>query len=238
MTDPWYPGQAPPPISRRRAPSLVTWEALGSAAVSNCPYRHGRGRENALWRTLIADAAGSRALSYEHKAFYDVWCDDVGWTPKGKTGSVAESCSKGVWETIAEDHDIASNRAWFRHYLDVARHYNRFPDDETINSFIKITKYVRKLASAYADFTKRIHKACANRALFVTEKGYIGLAPWNACKGDVVAILPGGKTPYLLRPCISRPSYTFIGETYVHGLMEGEAMDPEAIPAIQDIDIV
>jgi hypothetical protein len=143
-----------------------------------------------------------------------------------------------VRETIAENNEAGSNRAWFQHYLDVARRYNRFPDDEIIDSLIKITKYQKKLGSAYADFTKRIHKACANRALFVTQNGYIGLAPWNACKGDVVAILSGGKTPYLLRPCIPGPSYTFVGEIYVHGLMEGEAMDPAASPMIHGIDIV
>ena len=61
INDAWYPGQASPPISRKRAPSLAIWETLGSAAVSSCPYHRGRGRENALWRTFIADAAGSRA---------------------------------------------------------------------------------------------------------------------------------------------------------------------------------
>ena len=169
-----------------------------------------------------------------------MWCDDVGWTPKGKTGSVAETCVKGLWETIEENEIAGSKRAWFDNYLDVAGRYgySRLPDEDTINSFVKFTKYRKNLNSAYADFTKRIHKACANRALLVTAKRYIGLAPWNARKGDIVTILLGGDTPYLLRPCISEPLYNLVGETYVHGLMEGEAMDPEASTTIQYIDIV
>lgn len=238
IADPWFPGQEPPPISRARAPLLAIWEALGSAAVSNCPYQHGRGREHALWRTFIADAAGSRAVPYEHKILYDVWCDKVGWTPKGKTSSVADTCLKGVWETIQEKDAAGSQRAWHKHYVDVAGQYNKLPDDETTDSIAKSFEYHRKLSRDYAELTKRIHKACANRALFVTAKGYIGLAPWNACEGDVVAILLGGKTPYLLRPCHSGPAYEFVGETYLHGLMEGEAMDPATSSTVLHIDIV
>lgn len=103
--------------------------------------------------------------------------------------------------------------------------------EDVTDSFVKMFKYQKKAASAYAEFTKRIFKACANRRLFVTGKGYIGLAPWNAREGDVVAVLLGGKMPYLLRPRGSDcTDYTFVGETYVHGLMEGEAMDPDTDP--------
>jgi hypothetical protein len=39
----------------------------------------------------------------------------------------------------------------------------------------------------------------------------------------VVCVLYGGQTPFILRPKVER--YQFIGECYVHGIMEGEALD-------------
>ena len=44
-------------------------------------------------------------------------------------------------------------------------------------------------------------------------------------KGDVVCILLGCSVPVLLRPSTDQKScYEVVGESYVHGVMEGEAM--------------
>ncbi|KAK5215057.1 hypothetical protein LTR96_011387 [Exophiala xenobiotica] len=61
------------------------------------------------------------------------------------------------------------------------------------------------------------------RSFFVTKKGYFGLAPPDARKKDVIAILFGSKVPLVLR---SQADGTFvlIGETHVQGLMDGEAV--------------
>lgn len=44
--------------------------------------------------------------------------------------------------------------------------------------------------------------------------------------GDLVAILFGLHVPYILKPLSDRPEdgYEFIGEAYVHGAMNGEAV--------------
>ncbi|EOA86522.1 hypothetical protein ACJQWK_08803 [Exserohilum turcicum] len=72
-----------------------------------------------------------------------------------------------------------------------------------------------------------IEDACSNRRFFVTTKGRFGLGPWNMQKGDVVGILLGGKTPFVLRGCgsksLSRHNsmgyHRLIGEAFVEGLM-------------------
>jgi hypothetical protein len=53
-------------------------------------------------------------------------------------------------------------------------------------------------------------------------KGNIGLVPTNAKVGDVVAVFTGGLIPIILRP--ESGHYTFVGDAYVHGIMDGEAM--------------
>ncbi|KAI8943629.1 hypothetical protein NX059_001614 [Plenodomus lindquistii] len=59
---------------------------------------------------------------------------------------------------------------------------------------------------------------------------YFGLAPPNTNVGDRVCILYGCSVPCILRPrnfdasSLPSQSYTFVGEAYVHGQMDGEAI--------------
>lgn len=76
----------------------------------------------------------------------------------------------------------------------------------------------------YGLYVKRIHKVCAHRAYFVTHRGYIGLAPWNAKLGDMVFVLKGGKTPFILRRELMDDGCSLVGESYVYGIAGGEAL--------------
>jgi hypothetical protein len=61
-----------------------------------------------------------------------------------------------------------------------------------------------------------------HRQFFITKNHRIGLAPLHAQKGDVVCLLLGGEVPLLLRE--AGDEYEFVGECYVHGLMNGEGL--------------
>ena len=61
------------------------------------------------------------------------------------------------------------------------------------------------------------------RRLFTTEKGYLGMGPWNMEKDDVVFLVPGADAPIVLRPV--KDKWKLIGEAYIHGIMRGEATD-------------
>ena len=64
----------------------------------------------------------------------------------------------------------------------------------------------------------------AGRVLICTSKGYIGLAPESTQKGDAVVILSGCSYPVVLRDVGLGQGWKVIGEMYVRGLMEGEAV--------------
>lgn len=51
---------------------------------------------------------------------------------------------------------------------------------------------------------------------------------------DTVAILYGGKMPYILRPIKEDGSYLFVGECYVRGMMRGEMME-SLFPRFSDV---
>ena len=66
-----------------------------------------------------------------------------------------------------------------------------------------------------------------NRQFCVTKKGYMGWAPPAAKPGDRICIFFGGQVPYVVRP--KGKAYEFLGEAYVHGIMNGEALSMEGI---------
>jgi len=59
------------------------------------------------------------------------------------------------------------------------------------------------------------------RKFFLTTSGWMGLCP-DWIKDDVVCLLLGGHVPFVR--CPDGEKYQFIGESYVHGAMDGEAM--------------
>lgn len=73
-----------------------------------------------------------------------------------------------------------------------------------------------------------IHSVCA-RALVLTKKGYLGLGPTNAQIGDLVCILYGCSVPVIIRKY--GQDHRFVGESYIHGLMDGAAVDQ---PSLRD----
>ncbi|KAF3761983.1 hypothetical protein M406DRAFT_104393 [Cryphonectria parasitica EP155] len=66
------------------------------------------------------------------------------------------------------------------------------------------------------------------RRLFSAGQGDFGLGPANTMIGDVVAVLYGGRFPFILRRAPGRNTYTLVGYAYVQGIMDGEALSGAA----------
>jgi len=64
---------------------------------------------------------------------------------------------------------------------------------------------------------------CTDRQLAITVDNLIGLVSVAARVDDEIYVLAGGSVLYVLRP--QQDCFQFIGECYVHGLMNGEALD-------------
>jgi hypothetical protein len=75
----------------------------------------------------------------------------------------------------------------------------------------------------------------AGRAFFISEKGYMGIGPWDIEAGDVIVVLLGARTPFVLRPHpeAGPRSYRMVGDCYVDGFMNGQAL---RLPGIQTTD--
>jgi hypothetical protein len=66
-----------------------------------------------------------------------------------------------------------------------------------------------------------IRDTMSRRKFLATEIGVTGMGPETSLPGDEVWILPGAGVPILLRPT-SEQAKVVVGETYIHGMMNGE----------------
>lgn len=92
----------------------------------------------------------------------------------------------------------------------------------------RATRLVDFSADPVRSYYVLVRLTCAGKRMFVTKKGYIGLGHSVVQPGDHVAILIGAERPFVVRPVHSgreRTEYTLHGSCYVHGIMDGEAVE-------------
>lgn len=82
------------------------------------------------------------------------------------------------------------------------------------------------------DIGRSILCATTRRRMFITDTGYMGLTHRSNLRGDEIWVLMGADMPVILHPVstetLDQPSqcraFEFRGESYVHGIMDGEAL--------------
>ena len=96
------------------------------------------------------------------------------------------------------------------------------------------TDKIPKSSSEY-DYTEvycRVERTMQGRRIMFTEKGFMGWAPdniWGSSDdqvrlGDLVCIIFGCSTPIIVRPPKTGTYFQVLGEGYVEGCMDGQAM--------------
>ncbi|KAF2629377.1 hypothetical protein BU25DRAFT_389536 [Macroventuria anomochaeta] len=76
-----------------------------------------------------------------------------------------------------------------------------------------------------------------NQTFFITKSGYIGIGPPQIKPGDQVWVFNGGNVPFVMRKIKKEaedcPQLALVGDAYVHGIMDGEALNDE--PHVQTV---
>ena len=165
---------------------------------------------SALWRTLISDQDHEQ---FKTKDLAVMWKDlsDV------KNQSLDINDLNAVWtawinkRTNREGLNAYSLRDW---KASIATYSNKaIPEEYQLLLIYKET----------LDITIK------GRKLFYTREGDMGLGPHAMMPGDYICLLPGGRTPYVLRKKSGTGQYELVGECYCHTLMEDaklEASEP------------
>jgi Heterokaryon incompatibility protein (HET) len=230
----------------------ATSEVAGSslepylAFTLRCPKTdlNGQNRVEVLWRTLIWDfglSGNQHPASDDCSKSFRFWlllhiCKSI--QEKVRTGTSRSECllsmnklvelalsdSTGLIPRLCEIRTTCDDNGVLEDGLDT----DRLPPPNVLfcrsDSVLPITSS-SEFASATSD------SFMSNTRIYRTRKGYVGLGPFSTRKGDVVVIAAGGKIPFLLRPVESQEElrHQLMGETYVHGIMHGEAVRSSGI---------
>lgn len=68
-----------------------------------------------------------------------------------------------------------------------------------------------------------VNRVTYGRRMFWTDRGYLGIGPASMAEHDIICLFFGGQVLYVLRDA-GLGVYECVGECYVHGLMDGEAL--------------
>jgi hypothetical protein len=117
-------------------------------------------------------------------------------------------------------------QAWFKTLSPVkklmAAGLNRLP---RVFKALGFLGYTISTWHGFGDFSSYLTQVY-DRRLGGTARRYLCLLPLHAQVGDQIAILKGGRVPVVLRP-LGDGYVQFIGEAYIHGIMDGEAFREE-----------
>jgi hypothetical protein len=129
---------------------------------------------------------------------------------------------------------------YFSHRIDHGYRRPYFPlvwsqlgDTSEVPADADITETFR--ISVGVGFVRHVDRMMIGRKAFRTSHGMIGICPETVREGDCVAILLGANVPMVLRPLEggrvgdgdrdgNTKEWRLIGESYVHGMMDGEAL--------------
>ncbi|RYO95986.1 hypothetical protein DL765_011724 [Monosporascus sp. GIB2] len=128
-----------------------------------------------------------------------------------------------LWRTLVADRGPGGTPApaWYHR----ACHYwlNYAGGDDITYQMLKAGKH----SSMAVQYLMRVRSVIWSRRLFTIKywngRTLYGLAPRETDEGDFVCILDGCSVPVMLRD--NRDHWTLVGECFVYGIMDGEAID-------------
>ncbi|KAN0090561.1 HET domain containing protein [Hyaloscypha variabilis] len=150
--------------------------------------------------------------------------------PKTPVPALREERMQEIADSFAEDYRQFASNHGEHSYTTPPRSSHWFYHNQDLVAFGKsIKQWVLEYTSPTTSnispggfFDYRSSRHWYSRRLFTTVAGNVGLGG-NLCRpGDLICILLGCSTPIVLRP--KQLAFQLIGEAYVHGSMDGEAM--------------
>jgi len=143
-----------------------------------------------------------------------------GWT--GIENNI-HSVPDKLWRTLIADRDSEGQipPRWYQRVclrcLELA--------DTFSNGDLNVAQLLQEDSEMLRIYLTRVRNVTWNRKFFTSEKGdLLGLCPAAARQGDLVCVLYGCSVPVILRQHEDDGCFELIGEAYVHGKMDGEAM--------------
>ncbi|KAH8817198.1 heterokaryon incompatibility protein-domain-containing protein [Xylogone sp. PMI_703] len=193
-------------------------------------YPDGSSPIDAFWRTLIKETFRQRPADGEARdAFPNLIIWHVGMLEDGVDGYEEEEGVNQNQMSTLFDKTTATIGEINSRFKDGAV----IPDMNIIHNTIEWINNLEpgsaergKLDRDSDDISEAFRVAYSCRKLFRTKRNYFGIAAESLAAGDKVWILAGAAVPLILRPAENggNEEWKVIGEAYIHGIMNGEAV--------------
>ncbi|KAH7355251.1 heterokaryon incompatibility protein-domain-containing protein [Rhexocercosporidium sp. MPI-PUGE-AT-0058] len=128
-----------------------------------------------------------------------------------------------LWRTIVAGSDCVANPApasFRQNFLDFVAcaeiSAGAVGDDANTEASLEFVNSVEQFVAAMSTVATR-------RRVFATRLGCLGLGPLGIKVGDRICVFLGFNTPFVIRPR-DGGGYLLVGECYIYGLMNGEAL--------------
>ena len=162
----------------------------------------------------------------------------------------AQSKAEAFWRTLMGNRTQDGERLpdgpqnhQFEVWMDRSKVPTGFREGDThLSDVERVRLYARPFVTAAV-------RCSAGRNFIITRNGYMGLAPMKSKPGDSVFILEGVKVPFVLRksePLVNEEpvgklldgTWSVVGESYLHGIMEGQFTSQSKIDDIRMVRLV
>ncbi len=223
--------------SRVKADSLVGLPMHGKGNYNaarkfplnkNSHFRIGEEAENGSLFVdgFVLDRIAEKALPALQGNVPLAWLELAGW----KDPSTAPP--DAFWRTLIADRDADGKNPPLYYELACQQAFAQraVEDDLPTHRLILANSRLKAVTQkVVVEYLQRVQSIVWMRRLIKTEnKSALGLVPDLAKKGDLICILSGCSVPVLLREINdmgpSRVCHELIGECYIHGMMDGEAL--------------
>jgi hypothetical protein len=139
---------------------------------------------------------------------------------------------------VPGDIDLNSSYTALRSYINSSRKEKAKEESRPPgNGHACSTAYAmsaRSLRKRSASYIAALQDTPLGWRFVITKRGYAGVVPNMAQIGDVVAIMKGGRVPFILQKSTARPwSFRLVGECYIHCMMNGEGL---SLPGVIESD--
>lgn len=156
--------------------------------------------------------------------------DTVDWVGAGMRVTTRDVPDDLLFSTLQQWEDKAEEQAFCRLIInDMSKYEDVHPDKRATEADVRrVLNLLRNRRDQYVRLA--IVTTVRNQAFFTTKSGLIGRGHLDVKAGDEVWVFNGGRVPFIVRPRETEDpvEHDFVGHSYVHGIMDGEAY-PEGI---------
>lgn len=202
-------------------------------------YINGQHRTEALWRTLINNMQRGQVPSSSLGENFRSWVliGLVWYVGEAmKEGRTADDCLEEL-RALAElrgNEDPVS--LWLPSPIEVL-HQAGLNQQAVQNPSVRdtIMAALNDLEAHSRPYSLCFVDRSLNSRLYATSRGYLGQGPRRTAPDDEIWVLEGAKVPYVLHRVPGTDRCVLVGETYLHGFMNGEVVAYGLLEGLEEV---